>query len=108
MDQLHNNGDGGIPMNADLRSHRVILVADGEALLDVDAFTVKGVDADYRAEDHTPRNTRLGGQRYFDWMPMKAECVAGLWKNLETFPFQQIAPATIGGSHLVVWKDDYI
>jgi hypothetical protein len=44
MDQLrllYRNGDGGAPINADLRSHRVFLVADDEILSDTDAFTVK-------------------------------------------------------------------
>lgn len=108
MDQLrllYNNGDGGGPMNTDLRSHRVFLVADDEILSDVDAFTVKCVEVDYRTEDYIPRNPRFGGQRYFGWMPMKAGCVAGLWKHLEFRDLDRIAPPTIGGSHLVIWED---
>lgn len=102
--RLYNSGDGGPPVNADLRSHRVFLVADDAVLSDVETFTVKCVEADYQANDHIPRNPRLGGQRYFGWMPMRAEDIVGLWKELEIFPFQTIAPQTIGGSHLVVWK----
>lgn len=82
VDQLrllyNNNIDGGPPMNADLRSHRVFLVADDEILSDVDASTVKCVEADYQAADHIPRNTRLGGQRYFGWMSMRAGSVVEL------------------------------
>ena len=108
MDQLrqrYNNGDGGPPMNQDHRSHQVFLVADDEVLSSVDATTtiMKCVDADYQAADHVPQNWRLGTQRYFGWMPMLASCVAELWVELEIFPLQRIAPATIGGSHLEVW-----
>jgi hypothetical protein len=108
MDQLrqrYNNGDGGPPMNKDYRSHRVFLVADNEVLSSVDATTtiIKCVDTDYQAADHTPKNWRLGTQRYFGWMPMLASCVAELWVELGFFPLQGIAPATIGGKQLEVW-----
>jgi hypothetical protein len=83
-------------MNKDHRSYRVFLVADATT-------TIKCVDADYQAADHIPQNRRLGTQRYFGWMPMLASCVAELWIELGVFPLQNIAPATIGGSHLEVW-----
>ncbi|OAL04191.1 hypothetical protein IQ06DRAFT_199246, partial [Phaeosphaeriaceae sp. SRC1lsM3a] len=102
--RLYNSGDGGPPVNADLRSHRVFLVADDDVLSDVDTFTVKCVEADYEASNHIPRNARLGRQRYFGWMPMKAGYIVQLWKELETFPFETIAPQTIGESHLVIWE----
>ncbi|KNG50448.1 hypothetical protein TW65_02199 [Stemphylium lycopersici] len=101
--QLYNSGEGGQPMNADLNLHRIFLFADEEVLLDPAASIVKCVDADYRAEDYIPRNPRVGGQRYFGWMPMKAGSVAYFWIELGHFNMSQIAPPTIGGSHLVIW-----
>jgi hypothetical protein len=91
-------------MNADYNLHRIFLVADDEVLSDPSHPTpvIKCVDADYRAEDYIPQNTRVGGQRYFGWMPMKAGSVAELWAHLDLFDMNRIAPQTIGGSHLVV------
>tara|TARA_R110002003_G_scaffold118_6_gene10554 strand:- start:478 stop:1092 length:615 start_codon:yes stop_codon:yes gene_type:complete len=102
---LYRNGDGGVPMNADLRSHRVFLLADEEVLSDADAFLVKCVEADYEAADHVPRNTRLGGQRYFGWMPMRSAEIVELWKELEFNDLERIAPRTIAGSHLKIWEN---
>ncbi|CAE7218117.1 hypothetical protein PTTW11_10991 [Pyrenophora teres f. teres] len=106
MDQLrqrYNSGEGGEPMNADFNLHRIFLVADDEALSDTSASIVKCVDADYRAEDYIPRNTRVGRQRYFGWMRMKAGSVANFWVELGHFNMSEIAPPTIGGSHLETW-----
>jgi hypothetical protein len=63
--QLYNSGEGGQPMNADYKLHRIFLFADDEVLSDPAASIVKCVDVDYRAEDHIPQNTRVGGKRYF-------------------------------------------
>jgi hypothetical protein len=101
--QLYNSGEGGQPMNADYKLHRIFLFADDEVLLDTNTPIIKCVDADYRAEDHIPQNTRMGGQRYFGWMRMIAGSVVELWDQLAIFEMSTIAPPTIGGSHLVVW-----
>jgi hypothetical protein len=109
VDQLrllyNNHNEGPPPMNKDYPLHRIFLVADNETFSDIEPFTIKGVDADYRAEDHVPRHNRDGGQRYFGWMPMRASHVADLWARLDIWDFERIAPRTIGGSHLVVWDD---
>lgn len=101
--QLYNCGEDGEPMNADYKLHRIFLYADDEVLSDPTASIVKCVDADYRAEDHIPRHTRMGGQRYFGWMRMAAGSVTDLWAHLDLAVMSEIAPPTIGGSHLVVW-----
>ncbi|KAH7377903.1 hypothetical protein BKA66DRAFT_443151 [Pyrenochaeta sp. MPI-SDFR-AT-0127] len=100
---LYRNGDGGVPINADFRSHRVFLLADEEVLSDADAVFIKCVQADYEAGDYVPRNTWLGGQSYFGWMPMKAAEIVELWKELEYNDLQRIAPRAIGGNHLKTW-----
>jgi hypothetical protein len=108
MDQLrllYRNGDGGAPMNVDLRSHRVFLVADDEVLSDANAFMVKCVEADYEAADNVSRDPRRVPQRYFGWMPMRAGQVVELWKDLEDRDLSELAPPTIGASHLVVWEN---
>jgi hypothetical protein len=105
--QLYNSGEGGQPMNADYNLHRIFLFADDEVLSDPTASIVKCVDADYRAEDYIPRNKRMGGQRYFGWMRMRAGSVAELWVCLDLFEMSTIAPLTIGGSHLAVWDGDH-
>jgi hypothetical protein len=105
--QLYNSGEGGQPMNADYNLHRIFLFADDKVLSDPTASIIKCVDADYRAEDYVPRNKRMGGQRYFGWMRMRAGSVAELWVCLDLFEMSTIAPLTIGGSHLVVWDGDH-
>jgi hypothetical protein len=102
---LYRNGDGGVPMNADLRSHRVFLLADEEVLSNANVFPLKCVEADYEAADHVPRDWRVGRQRYFGWMPMRSADIVGLWKELEFNALERIAPQTIGGSHLVIWEN---
>ncbi|EMD65301.1 hypothetical protein COCSADRAFT_35365 [Bipolaris sorokiniana ND90Pr] len=104
---LYNHGEGGQPMNTDYKLHRIFLFADDEVLSDPAGSIVKCVDADYRVEDYIPRNTRMGGQRYFGWMPMRAGSVAELWFQLDTWELERIAPLTIGGSHLVIWDGDH-
>jgi hypothetical protein len=113
--QLYNSGEGGQPMNSDFNLHRIFLLADEQVLSDPAASclyappkpmnfpVVKCVDVDYRAEDHIPRDTRVGGQRYFGWMRMKAASVADFWVRLGMREMSELAPPTIGGSHLVVW-----
>lgn len=101
--QLYNSGEGGQPMNADFKLHRIFLLADDEVLSDPAASIVKCVDVDYRAEDHIPRNNRVGGQRYFGWMRMKAGSLADFWVRLGLAEMSEIAPPTIGGNHLVIW-----
>ena len=105
--QLYNSGEGSQPMNADYHLHRIFLFADDEVLSGPAASIVKCVDADYRAEDHIPRNKRMGGQNYFGWMRMRAGSVAELWIHLNLFVMSKIASPTIGGGHLVIWDGDY-
>jgi hypothetical protein len=112
VDQLrllyNNHNEDPPPMNTDYKLHRIFLVADHETFGDVEPDTIKGVDADYRAEDYVPKHNRNGGQRYFGWMPMRAGSVANLWERLSYRELDRIAPPTIGGSHLVVWDDGYM
>lgn len=103
--QLYISGEGGTPMNANLRSHRLFLVVDEEVLSGVEGCIVKCVEADYLAEDHVSRNSRYP-QRYFGHFKAKADSVVGLWKELEIFPIETVAPQTIGGSHLVIWEEE--
>ncbi|KAF2820808.1 hypothetical protein CC86DRAFT_332805 [Ophiobolus disseminans] len=108
MDQLrllYGNGDGGVPMNADLKTHRVFLLADKEVLSDAEVSLIKCVQADYEAADYVPRNTRVGGQSFFGWMPMKAAEIVELWKELEYNDLERLAPPTIGVSHPETWKN---
>ncbi|KAJ8108248.1 hypothetical protein OPT61_g8306 [Boeremia exigua] len=100
--QLYNSGKGGQPMNTEYNLHRIFLFADDEVLSDPAGSVIKCVDADYHAEDHIPRNKRMGGQRYFGWMQMKAQSVADLWVRLGLDELSMIAPSTIGGSHLAL------
>jgi len=104
--ELYNKGGGEQPMNTDYNLHRIFLFADDEVLSDPTASIIKAVDADYRPEDHVPRNPRVGRQRYFGWMPMKAGSVAEFWNRLQFSDISMIAPPTIGGSHLVIWDGD--
>ncbi|KAF2731445.1 hypothetical protein EJ04DRAFT_367798 [Polyplosphaeria fusca] len=106
--QLYKDGVGGQPMNSDERSRRCFLLADDEVLEGVsyNESWVKCVDVDYIAADHIPRNTRLGGQRYFGWMKMATQSVSQLWDMLGSRHLVGIAPPTIGGSHLTVWESD--
>ncbi|KAH6639117.1 hypothetical protein C7974DRAFT_126550 [Boeremia exigua] len=108
MEQLrlqYRNSDGGVPINADLWSHRVFLLADKEVLLDTNAFLLKCVEADYEAADHVPRNTWLGGQWYFGWMLMRSAEIVELWKELEFYDLDRIAPRTVAGCHPEIWKN---
>ena len=98
--QLYNSGEGGQPMNADFKSHRIFLFADDEVLSGVDSI-VKCVDADYRAEVFLPRHTR--GQRYAGWMRMNARSIANFWIELGFQHICEIAPPIIEGIQLVVW-----
>jgi hypothetical protein len=63
MEQLrlrYRSGDGGVPVNAYLRSHRVFLSAGGEVLSNADTSVVICVEVDYEAADYVPRNSRGG------------------------------------------------
>jgi hypothetical protein len=99
---LYKNGDGGTPISADLRSHRVFLVADDEILSDADASTVKCVEADYKASNHI--GTARVPQRYFGWIHLVSEDVLGLWKELEVHDLETLAPQMIEGSSPKIWK----
>jgi hypothetical protein len=101
---LYRTSDGCVPMNADLRSHRVFLLADEEVLSATDAFIVKCVEADYEAADHVPRNTWQGGQWYFGWMRMRSAERVELWLELEDEDLERIAPRWVAGSTPEVWE----
>jgi len=103
---LYRNGDGGVAMNADFRSHRVFLFADAEVLSKANAILVKCVEADYEAADYVPRHSRggLGKHYYFGWMPMKAPEVVALWKELEVNDLEDIAPRMIEGRSPKIWE----
>jgi hypothetical protein len=103
---LYRNGDGGVAMNADFRSHRVFLFADQEVLSTVDAFLVKCVEADYEATDYVPRNARggLGPHYYFGWMPTKVVEIVALWKELVYNDLESLAPRMIEGSSTKIWE----
>jgi hypothetical protein len=90
-------------MNSDYKLHQVFLLADDETLSGVDTSIIKCVDANYQATNHIPRNLRLGGQRYFGWMLMRAGSIVDLWNELDNSELECIAPQTIEGRHAVVW-----
>jgi hypothetical protein len=101
---LYRTGDGGVPMNADLRSHHSFLFADEEVLSNADAFLIKCVQADYEAADYVPRNVRVDGQHYFGWMKMEFADVLGLWNELEYNDLEGLAPRPVDGSHRQIRK----
>jgi hypothetical protein len=103
---LYRNSDGGVPVNADLRSHRVFLFADEEVLSNADASLIKCIEADYEAADYVPRNSRggLGEQYYFGWMPMKVAEIVALWKELEDNDLERLAPQMIEGNSPKIWE----
>jgi hypothetical protein len=91
-------------MNADLRSHRIVPLADEDTPSDAEALLVKCVEANYEAADHVPRNTWLGGQSCFGWIPTKSAEVVELWKELEFNDLERIAPKMIAGRHPETWE----
>ncbi|KAF2012852.1 hypothetical protein BU24DRAFT_453173 [Aaosphaeria arxii CBS 175.79] len=99
---------GGRPMNVDDGPRRIFLYVDEEVMEFVGRgeLMVKCVQADYRAEDYVPRNPRLGGQRFFGWMKATTKSLLSLWYTLSMRNFDEIAPETIGGAHLVIWDGD--
>jgi hypothetical protein len=109
---VYKNGNGGQPMNANDKVRRCFLLVDEEVIEEYQAVSrtpgyrpwVKCVEVDV-ASDHVPRNTRLGGQRYFGWMKMAIQSVPQLWSMLGLKWLSELAPATIGGANLVVWDD---
>jgi hypothetical protein len=101
---LYRNANGSVPMNADLRSHRVFLLADEEVLLHNDGITVKCVEADYEASNHTG-NARVP-QRYFGWMTMKAADIVALWHELVYNDLERLAPWVVEGSSPEIWEND--
>lgn len=101
--QLYNSGEGGQPMKANFKSHRIFLFDDYEVLSGVDSI-VKCVDAGYRAEDYLPRHTR--GQLYAGWMRMNARSIANFWIELGLHYMCDTAPPVIGGIQLVNWGHD--
>ncbi|KAH7070688.1 hypothetical protein BKA63DRAFT_420254 [Paraphoma chrysanthemicola] len=103
---LYRKSEEGVaPMNADLRSHRFFRVADDQVLSDTDIFIVKCVAADFETVDNVSRDPQRVPQRYFGWMLMRAGQIVELWKDLEDRDLSELAPPTIGGSHLVVWEN---
>lgn len=66
---------------------------------------VKCVDADYRAEDAVPRNTRVR-QTYFGWMKMTTRSLVDFRQHLQMYrEFRRIAPHMLDevGRDAMVW-----
>lgn len=103
---LYRNSDGDVPVNADLRFHRVFLCADEEVLSNADVSLVKCFEADCEAADYVSRNSRegLGGQYYFAWMPMKVAETVALWKGLEDNDLERLAPRLIEENSPEIWE----
>jgi len=105
--QLYREAVGGAPMHAEEQTcFRLFLLADEEVLAGVagSEFQIKCVQVDYEAADYVPKNTRMGGQRYFGWMKMTTRSLLELWHLLQVQELQTIAPPTIGGMHSTVWN----
>jgi hypothetical protein len=111
--KVYEQAIGGEPMNANWKERRVFLLVDDEVIEEHGFMTgkighkpwIKCVEPYYVDSDHIPRNSRVGPQRYFGFMKMRASSVAGLWSLLYTDWLSEIAPRTIGGAHLEVWED---
>lgn len=108
------NENGGRPMNADRPERRCFLFVD-KAVMEAYAAMAdsptkrpwfKRVEVDYVADDHIPRNTRLGGQRYFGWMKVSIDSVPQLWSLLEVKWLVDIAPPAPDGVDPEVWHCD--
>lgn len=107
--QIYRDAVEGVPMHADRQScFRLFLLVDDEVLAGAanGESWIKCVQVDYDAADYVPRNTRVGGQRYFGWMKMTTRSLLDLWSSLQSWDLQRIAPPTIGGMHLEVWDGD--
>jgi hypothetical protein len=109
MEQLrlrYRSGDGGVPVNAYLRSHRVFLSAGGEVLSNADTSVVICVEVDYEAADYVPRNSRGGwGRRYcLGCMLIKVAEIVALWKELEDNDLEMLAPQMIEGNSAKIWE----
>ncbi|ETS75313.1 hypothetical protein PFICI_12257 [Pestalotiopsis fici W106-1] len=87
------------------------LLADSEVLQDAGRavnpeFWVKCVQGDYVAANYTPKNNRMGGQRYFGWMKMTTRSMLELWDQLNVRDLASLAPKTIGGLHVTTWNGE--
>jgi hypothetical protein len=113
VEQVRNaykNKVGGEPMNVNQRGRRCFLLVDKDVLEEHETKSdiqghrlwVKCVEADYVASDYIPKNTRLGGQRYFGWMKMSTRSVPQLWSILGLRWLSDVAPATTGE----VWHEE--
>jgi hypothetical protein len=99
---------GGKPVNTEVPSFRIFLLADEEVLADVLAVSeekrwIKCVQADYIPGDYIPRNARAPYQ-YFGWMKMTTRSLMELWIQLATLDLSEIAPRPIGGKLLETCK----
>ncbi|APA10646.1 predicted protein [Sclerotinia sclerotiorum 1980 UF-70] len=104
MDDLRKTHQEGGSQNG----RGCFLLVDQEVLTDVDGkgdYWIKCVQADYKASDYVPRNSRVT-QRYFGWLKVKIKKTFELWEKLVMFgELERIAPPTIGGVQ-VIWDGD--
>lgn len=106
---IYRESAGGAPMHGEEQTcFRLFPLADEEVLTGVpkSQFQIKCVQADYKAADYVPRNTPMGGQRYFGWMKMTTRGLLDFWSLLRVRNLESIAPPTIGGMQLTVWDRD--
>lgn len=112
-----SNEPGTRPMNAfrpPMLGNHLFLLVDEEVIAAAasgqnDQLWVKCVDADYRAEEAVPRNTRVR-QTWFGWMMMTTRSLAALRDHLYLrSELQHIAPHMMDefGLDSMVWDGEY-
>lgn len=84
-----------------IQCQRPFFVADTKVLTD-DLKWIKALDMPY--EPHPEWYNERDPQRYFGWMKMVTNGITELYSELSGFEMGELAPATIGGIHLEVWK----
>lgn len=112
---LHASGDEQAPrpMNTfrpPMLGNHLFLLVDEEVISaaasgQAQQLWVKCVDADYRAEDAVPRNTRVR-QTYFGWMKMTTRSLVDFRQHLQMYrEFRRIAPHMLDevGRDAMVW-----
>lgn len=111
--QESNNEQDPRPMNTfkpPMLGNHLFLLVDEEVISAAasgqdEQLWVKCVDADYRAEDAVPRNTRVR-QTYFGWMKMTTRSLVDFREHLNMYrEFRRIAPHMLDevGRDAKVW-----
>lgn len=99
--QLYREAVGSAPMHAEEQTcFRLFLRADEEEVFAGVArseFQIKCVQVDYEAADYVPKNTRMGGQRYFGWMKMTTRSFLELWHCCRSRNCRQLRPLRLAG-----------